>query len=231
MTFPVVRSKITSQDSGTSHVISLPSGIVDGDLLLAFYHSTADSTSVWPAGWIFVASRQQGGSGMQTEIRYRDADGTEGSTITVTSPAPEGATGHAVYRIDTHDPANPPEATLADGSTVSPNPPSLTPTGGVLDYLWIAAMTINGLGSITARPGSYTDALDRTYGGGEMSSMQRELNAASENPSTYTVATSSQPWVASTVAVFPAPPPPAGVVGSVNLDSGGIFRRSRAVAY
>lgn len=199
--FPVVAATNTNSISSTkNHVINLPSGIVSGDLLLAFLSITSSSSHVWPAGWTRIAHSANGGD-IRVSIGYRIADGTEGATITVATSA-NRADASISYRI-TGDNGSAPEVDSAIATSTTPDPPNNSPSWGVKDTLWIA---VQGFNSATATldtyPSSYTDGQTEGANAPEVSVARRELNAASENPGTFTISTSLA-WVAYTVAVEP----------------------------
>ena len=90
----------------SSHTITLPSGIVSGDLVIVCFKlaGASDGGFCWPAGWYVFAGFDM------TQIAYRDADGTEGASIVVTSIFASWAS-YICYRISGHaDPdVQPPE--------------------------------------------------------------------------------------------------------------------------
>lgn len=97
--------------------ISYPSGIQAGDLLLFF-----GSYGTW-------TTKVSGLVQLTTVSSYKFADGTETGSISMGVGA---AWGIVVLRN-----AATPEATEATGTLDTPNPPSLTPTGGVIDRMWV----------------------------------------------------------------------------------------------
>ncbi len=122
MAFPQVQTTNTASNANTtSHTVNLPTGITSGDLLIAVGSIDAVETTTWPAGWDPLVDEVNGGTVMTCDVFYRDADGTEGSTITVTTGTSEHSNWE-VWRIDGHDSASPPEATSsAPGSTSTPD--------------------------------------------------------------------------------------------------------------
>ena len=210
MAFPVVETTNTSQESSavTTHTVSLPSGIVSGNLLLLFIDTNTATTVTGPSGWTELWAQSSG-----PYLRrgyYRQADGTEGTTVTFsTSVASQSV--HISYRISGAE--NPstqvPEAAVlgAGGSGTTIDPPSLTPTGGAKDYLWIAGASHNSAssGAVNAAPTNYSSLLTSTVatlvGNG---TAQRNLNAASENPDTVGISASVGRRLGFTVAVHPA---------------------------
>lgn len=223
MTFPVVESETTSNEGSdtTSHTVSLPSGISDGDLLISIVITDGGSSGVttFPAGWTkFVA--QTVFNSMNLSIAWRDADGTEGASITVTTSGSEQS-AHITYRISgASDPTTtPPEGSTATGLSTTPNPPSLSPSGGSDDYLWIAVGGINDSITISSYPTNYTDgvSINSNTSGGRVASIaaRRELNASSEDPGVFTL-TTSEGWGSATVSI-PSGSAPAGTNMSINI--------------
>jgi hypothetical protein len=106
--FPTVQATNTSVENAqtTSHTVALPSGIQPGELLIVIfgYKSGTDNTVTWPNGWyqFFQSDRV---TNVGARAAYRWADGSEGTTITVTTGLSRDST-HISYRIT--GAANPP---------------------------------------------------------------------------------------------------------------------------
>jgi PKD repeat protein len=101
-----------------------------------------------------------------------------------------------------------PEAATVTGSSQNPNPPNLAPSWGAGDTLWFAACGYDqGQRTVTAYPANYTngqnDRSNNNQGCGVGTAI-RQLNAASENPGTFTLSAAEQ-WIAATVAIQSAP--------------------------
>jgi hypothetical protein len=235
--FPSVAG--TAATNGTTAtaapVVSLPSGIVAGDLLLVLFRCSSAGAIGWPAGWTELFDDASDASANQTALAYRRADGTEGATVTLSCTSSKFAA--VAFRVTgAEDPAvQPPQfAALTTGTSTAPNPGALTPTGGAKDYLWLALggwegeqtsppatfpanYTLGQVGANSGTAGVVTTNV-RVAGAG------RQLNAASEDPGAWTISVSDD-WTATTVAVHPAPPPPpflaAWARGSNRLPSGG----------
>lgn len=216
MAFPSVAATNigSSTSAATSHTVNLPASIASGDLLIVlFAHKDDVNGCSFPAGWTkFKEAIQGSGSNACLAVAWRKADGTEGSTITVTTVA-SSRQAHASRRITgAADPTvTAPEALDSTGTnTANPDPPSLTPTGGAKDYLWIAAFA-SSHGRITSSlPTNYsTNVGDGSNSGTAthvgIGSGTRQLNAASEDPGTFTTTAGSVEEVASlTIAIHPA---------------------------
>lgn len=225
MAFPTVQTQNTSQESSatTTHTVSLPSGIVSGDLLLAFMAIDAGSApfTSFPGGWTEIKDVSETQNFVTLAVAYRDADGGEGASISV-STTPSAQSAHATYRITGHDTGNAPEiSTGASGDSNTADPDSLTPTGGAKDYLWFALCAVDGSGStgpwaVTAAPSNYTNLVSSESGGATDGSTvgvaRRELNASSEDPGTFTLEeVGGKEWFAATLAVHPGAAVPLSI--------------------
>jgi hypothetical protein len=208
--YPAVANTATSvnNSNGTSHTVSLPSGVQSGELLIVIFgfRGGTGQTITWPSGYTsFFRSDRLTNVGV--EAAWRKADGGEGSTITVQTSA-NARTSHNSYRITgAADPTTrPPESAASNGNNTNPDPPSLTPTGGAKDYLWIAVeINSDGTTTITGWPGSYTGGIQANGTGTNTTtgSTVRQLYAASEDPGAFTIS-SSIAWAAGTLVVHPA---------------------------
>ncbi len=219
MTSPTVAATTTTADSAavSNHTVNLPSGIVSGNLLVIIFGSDGDRDIGWPAGYTeFFENRES--SFVTLAGAYRQADGGEGATITVTTSADEKAVSFA-YRITGHeDPSTqaPEASTGVNGSSVNPDSDSITPTGGSKDYLFLTPHVHDATATNDTTPTSYTNKIEaETSSGGLVGGAcaERQLTASSEDPGAWTIGT-SRAWAASTIAVHPAA---AGAVPVINL--------------
>lgn len=196
----------------TTPVLTLPGSIASGDLLFAVYRAAGAGAISWPAGWTELIENTSDGSDDVTAMAYRWADGTEGSTITLGSGSVKGA--GIVYRITgAMNPATqPPElSAVAANSTNTPDPSTVTPTGGSKDYLflWVAAYE-GEQGTPGSPPTNYTSVLTASSGTAgavatncRVTTAYRQLTAASENPGSIALSAADD-WTAWTVAIHPA---------------------------
>ncbi len=202
MTFPVQETLATSNGSATtSPTYNLPSGITDGDLLLAFFANDFSVTATtFPAGWTQL---HEGApiSSIRHALFYRVADGTEGASITLT-------TGNVPFsgvcvRISGHDSStNAPTVTETTLSFGSIDPPNHTAGGGAIDYKWYAWAASDSTSSTFTPPTNYAEQADLNGNSAPSVSLaDRDLNASSENPGTFTGGSGS--WGAMTCSVFP----------------------------
>ena len=207
---PVVEATNTSAETAitTSHTVSLPSGIVNNDLLeVVFASGGTPTTVIWPTGWTSVF--KETGSDVQVEIGIREADGTEASTITVTTSASRKS-AHISYRVSgarvgstaiSHE-----VSAGANASSGNADPDGITPTGGNKNYLWIAfaALQDGAAGAFSVAPTNYSNLLTIGSGTGVpvgVGSAERGFNSGSEDPGTFT--NTSNPWAAGTIVIYP----------------------------
>lgn len=225
MAFPVVAAVNGGNNPGdtANHTVNLPAGINAGDLLLVFFASDGNPTIGFPGGWtcLFQEWAAGGSPAVRFGCWYRIADGGEGATINVTTSASERS-AHTSYRIV--DYFGVPEAgtPVASGPTPNPDPPSSSPSWGALDTLWLAACGYDSNKTVTFYPTNYTDGrndLANQVDGCGVGTARRELNAASENPGTFTISGNDQ-WVANTVAIQPKSIPVGGGAGGVTSAAG-----------
>jgi hypothetical protein len=156
--------------------------------------------------------------------------GTLGSSTTFTASAVTRTAAIAYLISGAENPTTqaPQIGTTASGSSVSPDPPTTTPTGGAKDYLWIACLSRAGEEAdddtwATASPTNFTPnpPLQKACGvagtnlGGIVAAASFGSNASSMNPAVFTIATGA--WRAQTIAVHPTSvvtpvPPPHAVM-------------------
>jgi hypothetical protein len=202
--------------ASTSHVVNLPAGGGSNLLLAIMSKGSAGTTpSVNSlAGWNELLDEA---IVLGLYIAYRTADGTEGATTTFTlSSATRGA--WAVYEITGHaTPATqaPQIGTTATGTSVNPNPPSVSVTGGSKDILAIALFGMAGEQAdddtlVTTFPTNYTlGQAEITCGvagtnlGGMLGAAARQVTTSAEDPGTFT-AIDNAAWRAQTVVIHPA---------------------------
>ena len=191
MSFPAVQSSATSVTSSSisTHTITVPSGVVSGDLLIALIalenvSSPAAQFSGWSDGFIEIKDKTTGGTqGVSIGIAYKVSDGTEGANITVDSVDAERA-AHAMYRIDNFDSALAPEVSAgASGVSAAPDPDSLTPAGGAKDFLWMVLCGFEQntpIQTVDSFPANYgSNQVDiSVFSGALLAAATRELNAA-----------------------------------------------------
>lgn len=209
MTSPAVAATNTSATAAasTSHTVNLPTGIARDDLLVVFFGTVTSANAVGQAvtDWTRI---QPGG---RIIFYTRVADGSEGSTLAVTTDISTKA-AHASYRVTgQHASTAPVKANSVTTTDAAPDPPNLAPVGGSADYLWIVFGCNDGTATVSTWPTGYTaDQLNPASGGSGASGTKcvtfvanKPATASSDNPAAMVI-TASQLWTVTTMAVYPA---------------------------
>ncbi len=206
MTFPVIAGTSSGVDNtaDTSLSITLPGGYSVDDLLIIFAEfdrATSSFTVTTPTGWTELESDDYG-SYYRVRVWYRVATGSEGASVTVTI-SDNARAGYVVYDITGYDSV--PESNSAvgmGGGSTTPDPPSLSPSWGSDDTLFIAFAACQDE-DFTAYPSNYSLSQLTEHGtNASVAVAARDLAASSDNPGTFTIASKS-PWLAYTIAVKP----------------------------
>lgn len=195
--------------AGTSHAITLPASIAstDGVLIVMDIGSTS-ATFNSLANWTELLDEA---SANGLKAWWYTGTGVPGNPTFTSSASTRSAT--IAYRISNTDRSlTPVIGTTASGSSTTPDPPSVTPSGGPLDFLAIAFLGRGGEEAdddtwATAAPSGYTNLLQKACGtvgtnlGGIIAAAQKQANFTTENPGTFTIATGA--WRAQTIVVYP----------------------------
>jgi hypothetical protein len=231
LAFPFVAASVASPAApSTDAIVTLPSGIVAGETLLIWIRASLGGAFNWPAGWNVLTDSAPDGSLDQVALAWRLATGSEGSTVDLRPRAGSAISTFAAiaWRISgAADPTvNPPQfATLAVGTSTLPDPNALTPTGGAKNYLWLWLGGWEGIQTSppASNPTNYsTDVIGVSSGTGtvvnhcRVASASRQLNAASEDPGSWTISASDQ-WTATVVAFHP-PGGTTAPTGALEVD-------------
>lgn len=195
--FPVVQTTSSgSNASGTSHPVTLPSGIVALDRILVMFSSNGTTDTNTPTGWTKLGSTAYSGGSVRLTVYSKIATG--GDTLTVTTTG-ASTSEYACYRVVTK--GNIEIGTFTEGNSNSPNSLSLTPVGGSQKYLWFSAIAHNTGGVVSAFPANYTlGQITVNFTSTRIGSAYRALLATSEDPGNYTL-TAALNWVAVTVSI------------------------------
>lgn len=181
----------TSLGSSTSHVVSLPSGIVAGDKLFVLASFDGYPT-VTGEGWdqlVYI-----GGSYNRLALLFKEADGTEGANVTLTTDKSEDSS-FVAWRMSSGTRFL--YSTGINGTTANPDPDALdTSAWGSVDTLFIAAAGSDGR-TFSAYPTGY-DTDQTTIGDCALAS-KAGTSSASEDPASFTISSSDQ-WSAFTLA-------------------------------
>lgn len=205
--FPVVQTRSTATVNGTALVVTLPTGSANGNLIVILLQAGV-TTTTWTqtagtTGWTELYD-SNGQAFYYKQIGTGEANPSFDSSVS-------GRSGASALRITGHeDPAMqvPEASTGATGTSNSPDPDSLTPTGGSKDYLWIAVDgNTDGRRAASAAPTNYVNLNPFSTGGGSAgatgATAERQLAAASEDPGAFGL-TGSSPWAARTIAIHPS---------------------------
>lgn len=120
----------------TSHTVNLPASIASGDLLIAIVTFDGNPTVTWPAGWTSLHAGAAASNTARIEARYRVANGSEGSSISLTTSASEMFC-YDVLRITDYT-GTPEASTGATGTSTAPLADALNPAAwGTEDALWL----------------------------------------------------------------------------------------------
>jgi hypothetical protein len=222
MASPVDAARLSSSITTAADPLSvnLPSGLgTAGELLVVYGRTAGAQTFNLPSGWTWLLENNiADATDDATSIIYRWTDGTETSPFSWdVSAAAKGAT--LSWRITgAENPATqvPQVGTINTGTTGAnvANPGAVTPTGGSKDYLFLAAMGLDGEGNgPTGFPTNYINATGANSGTGgavatncSVGGASRQLTASTEDPGAFTHLTATTGWMALTVAIHPAAP-------------------------
>ncbi len=205
--FPVVagtNSSSQNNTNGTSHIVALPSGIVNGDLLLVFWddeNNPSNFLSV-PYGWVSLYDSVSNNE--RHAAFYKIANGSEGISDTFKTTAGDRS-AHTSYRISAGTYQGIPKAGIVvTGNSSNPDPPEYVQPWGAYKTLWIAASHSEGVSSGTA-PLNYTDLLVGYTGNtgvnhARMMTAQINLTTPSEDPEPFSISTSVN-WAANTIGI------------------------------
>ncbi len=251
MAFQVVGSRadsVTALNAAT-HNITLPSGIVAGDLLVCVLtiDGTTGSSAPTFAGWESFAVAA--GAPPHHEAFYRKATGTDPTEFLTASS--QKAT-HRTWRFTSATVADPdvvgPQGGGATGSGTAPDPPDFNPmwTSGN-DTTWLATCGRDDDDSVSqSYPTNYTDGFyhesDTANGSVEAAYAERDLSTGgAENPGVFDLGNTAEQWGALTLAIPPsgAAPPSLDIIQqsfrwrdtdpAINANGGGDWAAAKDV--
>jgi hypothetical protein len=190
---PTNAQTVNTGSSVTPQTINLPPGIVNGDRVIVVIEHNFGNTVTTPSGWtqIYQTTTNIGHYAM-----YRDCNGSEGATVSVTFAVGTIVSAMA-FKIKGHDTSAAPEAgTMSASATTTVDPPAVTPSwGSSKQSLFIAAYARNGgPNAITAYPSGYFGSLMMAPENGQtrhIGTALRTATVASENPGVFTLSGSN----------------------------------------
>lgn len=205
--FPIVAASTNGEGTDASpHTFSIPA-VSGGELLIGTLGLAGNPSVSWPGDWTEIIELAPPDGSQKLGVAYKFADGSEGSTISVSSG--DGPYNYKIFRITGHRPGVAPYWATATGDDTSPNPPNLN-IGVVEKHLIIAVHAFdwrNGL-TLSTYPyadNQYSDVFPEGIGGGgssSLSSCTAGVEASSVNPGVF-IWSGSDAWAAATIGIRP----------------------------
>jgi hypothetical protein len=202
-TAPVVQARNSGRTTGnaTSHPITLPSGIVAGELLLVVFSCDGTPTILPPSDWSLLGQASNG-TVVTGAFLWKIAEGSDTLTIT-TSLLQESS--HISFRISGVFVPGTVEGSSANGSSTNSNPPSHSMSLlGSRGRLWIATRSGDSTVVATAAPADYTDLQTQaanTSGGASTNTAERTITGSSETEDPGVFTSTSEQWVSWTIGI------------------------------
>jgi len=220
---------VTTTTSSRTITINKPTGTAPSDLLLATLSARGNTTITAPTGWISVG-RANNSTNETLAVFYRVTDATDSSvtSYTFTLNANVGVVG-AILRYSGVDTANPINVSaITTGNSTAPTAPIVTTT--VADT---TVVRVAGIGNDTLTAVPPTSRIQQNYDPSGQSDVALGVADANQTTAGGTgtaafTSSSSEAWVAATVALRPVPviavcgvpgrdvSPPSGLSGTVN---------------
>jgi len=226
VTFEASSKKLGLKNS-SSLTITLPSGTVDGDVLVATIAGHKNiGTIAPPAGWSIL---NQGNNGGEAELGvfYKVASTETGPYIFTFSSNKDGETAGAILRysgVDTGSPQAVIAATAATGNSTTPTAPTNTTPGADYQVLRVFAQAgdKNKLSSLSEPPTGHTERVDFGFPKKVLQGVSdiTQLSAGSTGTGAFTV-TVARPWRAVTFALKNVPPADIEVTSKIVAVTGG----------
>lgn len=209
MPFPVIESFVAREPGSPNATLGavsivLPENIVKGDLILVLIAIDQNrllniDTKASGTGWQVLNGI------VTTEVTlyscWKIADNF--NTLIINLPAIDSVT-YSSFRISGGVSIEQ-SVSSTTGSTANPDPPSLTPSGGAKDYLWLTVVAHDAQVVATAAPTGFSNLNSITAaatGGVSISWASQNLNASTIDPDPFTAA--AEQFIAVTLAVSPA---------------------------
>lgn len=220
MPFPLTTGTATNgqqTSNAGSAVFTVPASPVKGELLLFLAGCDGVPASAVITNWTQVATNGVVvGANNTLAVLAKVSDGTEGGTtptLTWAAGTSEqwkwwcvrvaqwgGNIARDVYL-----------SAKATGSTINPDPGTLTASPGQTDIMWWCLMSIDGSpgATVSTYPTSFTDNQFTAQSGGTSGAglgiCSRNQVATSQNPATFAL-TQADDWTVVTAAIMPYPP-------------------------
>jgi hypothetical protein len=204
----VIQSTAYSDQSfNTACNLVMPATITAGSTLVAILTTCATRTITAPAGWSLVGSSylHESGTVGSTYVYTKTADGTEGGTTISWTANSSVKSAFALYELGLT------VGTVELLGAQTYDPPSLTPSGGSREYIWIAHAShyATGFATFSAAPSGYGSLIsartnaassgstgDRTTG-----SAHRVLTASAEDPGMFSYSGTPDPVLRASLTI------------------------------
>lgn len=193
----------------TSHLVAMPASTVAGNLLSCLFVNDGSATVTTPSGWALLFT-QESGSNARLSVFTKVAVGDEGGTTVDFETSGSEQAAAQVYRITDWEGSL--SGVEAGTPVLNEDPPSLSPSWGAADTLWIAIASGDGGGdsqTVSSYPTNYTNGTATVTDSGTSGtrancfSARRELNASSEDPGVFEFGGSDN-RTTNTIAIRPA---------------------------
>lgn len=198
--------------SATSHAVNVPA-VTAGDLLVMHVVNFWSVDIATPAGWTAIGTTWASGT-RRSAVFYQIAPSTAAATTVTITLGGSGQLAAIVQQIEngTFALGTPPErATAQTTTTTNPDSPTLSPSWGSAETLWVSSTGYsNGFGARTITVWPYVDGQTSAPSGGSGSSLPAMgacyviTPAATEDPGAYTLSGSVNGSVSETLAIRPA---------------------------
>ena len=219
MASPVDSARQTTNitTAGTSHAINVGSP-VSGTLLVVFVRFAAAPGTVTFTGYTQLVADTSDASDDDTRAYYRQADGTEGATDTLSTTSSVKLAAIAYEVTGAANPASqaPEVSAVQTGTTVANQAGTnvvIDPTGGTKDYLFIAFAGLDQEGVTFSGPSGYSNNANANSGTTGavaantcIGSASRQATISEEIPGAFTHGAAANGWASFCVAVHPAGP-------------------------
>jgi hypothetical protein len=239
MAFPVVEQVVESSTNtaGTSHTITAPTWTPDQLYILILDKGSTAATITQSSGpTLTELLDENSGNGLYIAYRWIVAGDTGNIVLTTSSSTRSAEMGYRISGAENPAKQAPQIATTGTGSSATPDPPTITPTGGSRDYLFIAFYGAAGEEAdddtwSDTPPTNYTPSPPRqkscgtagTNLGGLIAAAERQLHTAGpEDPGTFAKDVSAS-WRSQTIAIHPA----YNRIPAVNYQDPGLMMKAR----
>jgi hypothetical protein len=214
---PVGTPALTQVETGNPQAVTMPSGIVVGELLTVFAAQDVDTAMAQSGGSDWTKIDGVANSTVaQLAIFVKVAAG--GDTLSLSGASTDKAI--VAQRWDNHGVVTPAtdvvKGTAATGTSATPDPPNCNP-GTAKNFTWVEAFGADDDDNTSPYVSTNYAALAQAESAQTANSCMcavgyRMLNASAEDPGTMAMAASEE-WVAQTIAI-----PPAGAVVAITPD-------------